>query len=271
MEATPVGNPPPGRQGSDAVFRRRRPVDDDPDPVDFDDDTADLDDEVAAEEDDPATEAAEEPAAPVSVSNPQGPWDAADAPADELLDLGGLRVPVVEGFDISITAEEEVPVVVTYSADDGLMQLHAFAAPRSSGIWDEVRDEIAQSLKESGGSASDADGTFGVELRATIPVQQPDGSTALQPARFVGVDGPRWFLRALLTGPMIERPARSAELEAIIRRVVVVRGPDAMAPRDVIPLKLPREVVAAAEAAAADGEDGPPRMPERGPEITEVR
>lgn len=299
------------------MFRRRRALDGDLGDDALDDDALDgnLDDHL---DDDPEHElpvgdAAQagvdegggpgpDPTAPAPaagpVSRPQGPWDVEDAPDDELLDLGGLRVPIIDGFDVSITAEEDIPVVVTYGGPDGLMQLHAFAAPRSSGIWGEVRSEIAESLRQGGGRASETDGPFGTELAATIPVQTPEGTTVPQPARFIGVDGPRWFLRALITGPIVQNRGRVQALEGVIRRVVVVRGGDAMAPRDVIPLRLPRELLQAAEAAAAEADGSGaglldpeaaahedveqddadqaaerPRltMPERGPEITEVR
>jgi len=51
--------------------------------------------------------------------------------------------------------------------------------------------------------------------------------------------------------------------------VVVVRGAEAMAVRDPLPLRLPKEV--AEQAAAHAAEQGVPELPERGPEITEVR
>lgn len=289
MVPTRVSGPRRRREGTGSVFRRRRAVDSD---EAYDDLTGD---EVADGDPDDAGTAgtAEAAAAPAPVRRPEGPWDADDAPEDELLDLGGLRVPLIDGFDISLTAEQDVPVLVTYGGPDGLMQLHAFAAPRSAGIWDEVRQEIAESLAHGGGSSQEAAGPFGTELAAQIPVQTPEGQTVLQPARFIGVDGPRWFLRALITGPIVQDVARVGELEGVLRRVVVVRGGDAMAPRDVIPLRIPREVLQAAEAAAEQGElgdaeagmddgagaagapDGGERpqlqLPERGPEITEVR
>ena len=79
-----------------------------------------------------------------------------------------------------------------------------------------MRAEIAESLRETGGSAEDADGPFGTELRARIPVE---GGTP-QPARFIGVDGPRWFLRGLLTGPASTDPAQAERLEQAFRGVV---------------------------------------------------
>lgn len=208
-------------------------------------------------------------------ARPQGPWDEADAPEDELnrIDLGGLRVPVPPETEVRVDVSPEGEVVAaTLVQGASAMQVNAFAAPRRSGIWDEVRAEIAAALRESGGSATDAEGPFGLELHASVPTELPEKGRVLAPARFVGVDGPRWFLRALLTGPAAIEPAAAEPLLAAMRACVVVRGGEAMAVRDPLPLRLPKEVTAAAEAAAANGsEPAPLPPPERGPEITEIR
>jgi hypothetical protein len=114
-------------------------------------------------------------------------------------------------------------------------------------------------------------GPFGPELHARIPTDVPGQGRMLQPARFLGVDGRRWFLRGLLTGPASTDPVQARRLEEAFRGIVVHRGGDAMAPRDMLPLRLPREAMAADHT---DGEPPPPPsldMLERGPEITETR
>jgi len=221
---------------------------------------------------------AAEEAAGVEVTRPQGPWDSADAPADDVqrIDLGALRVPVPEGTEVRVDVGPEGEVVAaTLVQGESSMQVNAFAAPRKAGIWGEVRTEIAQALNGSDGSAEEAEGPYGVELKAQVPAEAPGGGVALAPARFLGVDGPRWFLRALLTGPAAADPGAAAGLEAALRDLVVVRGDEAMAVRDPLPLHLPREVAdQAAAAAAEDGQDDDAsalEMPQRGPEITETR
>ena len=247
-----------------SVFRRRKNQDADETEV-----------EVALEE---AAAPVEEPA-PVEPARPQGPWDEADAPEDELnrIDLGGLRVPVPPSTEVRVDVSPEGEVVAaTLVQGTSAMQVNAFAAPRRSGIWGEVRDEIAAALRESGGTAADAEGPYGTELHASVPTETPGQGRSLAPARFVGVDGPRWFLRALLTGPAATDEAAAAPLLEALRACVVVRGSEAMAVRDPLPLRLPKEVTAAQEAAAAEGaaEEATPAPlppPERGPEITEIR
>ncbi len=95
---------------------------------------------------------------------------------------------------------------------------------------------------------------------------QENGQQA--PIRYIGVDGPRWFLRAVITGRAAVDPNAAAVLEGVVREVVVVRGDEPMAPREGIALQLPAEARQALEEQADDGSYNPY---ERGPEITETR
>jgi hypothetical protein len=256
------------------VFRRRR-KEDDPDL----DESAELDDESLTE-DEPADEPSDETSAAVAeeptggaAGAPEGPWDVRDRPHDDddvpRVDLGSLRVPLLEGLDLQVVVEEQIPVAAVILDGTSQMQLSAFAAPKTSSLWAEVRLEIANTLKESGGTVETVEGTFGPELRTRIP--EEGGAPA--PARFIGVDGPRWFLRGLLMGPAATDPARAARFERVFREVVVVRGHEAMAPRDMLPMHLPREAMEAQAAAEAEAEAPQRRLelPERGPEITEIQ
>ena len=113
-----------------------------------------------------------------------GPFDERDAPDDELprVDLGALRIPVGEGFDIRVDLDESQQVVsATLAGPDGTMQLGVFAAPRNEGIWDDVRGEIAQSLNaQRKGSAQDAAGAFGTELHGAVPDESGRGSVRVR-------------------------------------------------------------------------------------------
>jgi hypothetical protein len=172
-----------------------------------------------------------------------GPYDERDAPEDEVarVDLGALRIPVGEGFDIRVDLNEAQQVIsATLAAPAGTMQLGVFAAPRNEGIWDEVRAEIAESLNtQRKASAKDVDGSFGPELHGTLPA---DNGKGVVPVRFIGVDGPRWFLRALLAGPAATDEAKAALFEEALRGVVVVRGIEPLPVREPVPLQLPSDV-----------------------------
>jgi hypothetical protein len=209
---------------------------------------------------------------------PDGPYDVSDAPEDGLtrLDLGGLRVPGADGMELRLELDEDGEVVqaVTVLHADSSMQLMAFAAPRTEGIWDDVREEIRKSLA-SQGLVDTVESEWGTELHATLTVTGPQGQSAMQPVRFVGVDGPRWFVRALFGGPSARDREAAAGLEAVLRAIVVVRGSDPMAPGDPLPLHVPGEVPPGmtrhGEDPEAPAERPPLTMPARGPEITEIR
>jgi hypothetical protein len=215
------------------------------------------------------------------VTRPTGPWDAEDAPEDAMqrIDLGSLLLPVPDGTEVRVDVSPEGEVVAaTMVQGDSAMQVNVFAAPKRSGIWAEVRSEIADALVQGGGSTEQVDGPYGTELQAQVPTEVPGEGTMLAPARFLGVDGPRWFLRALITGPAATDRAVASGLETVLRDVVVQRGGEAMAVRDPLPLHLPREIAeasaAAVQEASDDAEEDRPSglpMPERGPEITETR
>jgi Protein of unknown function (DUF3710) len=205
-----------------------------------------------------------------------GPWDSADEyPEGERVDLGCLLVPVRDGSDVQIGFSEETGVTIGVVAADSMLQLQAFAAPRSSGLWHEVRPEIADEVAKAGGSSQEQDGPFGPELMAWItPPPQEDGLVIPpQPLRFLGADGPRWFLRGLITGPAALDTGMAQPLEDAFADTVVVRGDHAEPPRKPLDIRLPEQAAQLIEeqAAAAAAEQGLPNPFERGPEITETR
>jgi len=156
------------------------------------------------------------------------------------LDLGALRVPVVPGVEVRVELNEQrQPIAVSLVSPRGGVQLIPFAAPRGEGVWDDVRREIAELVRQGGGSAREVTGPFGPELAATVRQVTPEGREVAQPVRFVGFDGPRWFLRATFSGPAATDRSAADLLEQLVLRVVVVRGGEPMAPRDPLPLRLP--------------------------------
>lgn len=235
-----------------------------------------LDSDAATEEaaEDDVTEAV--PDAPVDRSS--GPFDATEVDDDDgRLDLGSLRVSGSEGMELRLEIDQEQQHVIAATAvvGESALQLQAFAAPRSGGLWAEIRSEIANSIESQGGTADLEYTEFGTELRTRMPSAGPDGRTVFAPARFIGVDGPRWFLRGVISGRGAIDEASAAPLLEIFRETVVVRGSDPMAPRELLPLALPQED-AAPLPDAPDGESAPTSTDdlnpfERGPEITEVR
>jgi hypothetical protein len=168
--------------------------------------------------------------------------DAAELEADDRIDLGALVVTVVPGgMELGLHMDEQSGVVqaVLMMVDDSALELRAFAAPKTSGIWDEVREEIVQEAARMGGTATETEGPFGTELVLVVPVQDPEGQVFSQTSRVIGVDGPRWMLRATLLGRAAVEPDAGELMEATLRKVVVVRGNEPMAVREPLPLQLP--------------------------------
>lgn len=209
-----------------------------------------------------------------------GPWDLSEVedPAEGgRADLGGMWIPGAPRLEVRIDGDRATGAVtaVTLVLGDGALQVLPFAAPRTESIWPEVRGEIKAGITADGGTVEEADGPFGTELRARVPFTDPQGRHSLQPARFLGVDGPRWFLRGVFSGRPAVDPDTGEELLSLFRRIVVVRGSTPMAPREPLPLHLPAaSVPAAAEPEPANEEPQHAddlRPFERGPEITEIR
>jgi Protein of unknown function (DUF3710) len=204
-----------------------------------------------------------------------GPWDGAGSyPKRERMDFGSLLVPARQGMDIQINMAEDQGVWVAVVRGDSALQLQAFAAPKTSGIWDEVREEIADEVIRSGGDSDVGDGPFGKELHARVHSGQPgDRRHQLQPVRFIGVDGPRWFLRGVISGPAARRAELARPFEDLFADVVVVRGDHPAVPRELLAITLPEEAREALGEQLGEGDEGPrfPNPFERGPEITETR
>ena len=172
-----------------------------------------------------------------------GPLDESEANAVRpYVDLGGVKVLPREGLHLRLEVEEGSQRVVAVGLDyaGSTLQVQPFAAPRTSGLWHEIRDQIADQISKQGGRTTLTAGPFGPELLAEIPANVPGqpGSTRL--ARFIGVDGPRWFLRGVIAGEAAVNPQAAAQVEDLFRSIVVVRGKTPMPPRDLIPLQMPK-------------------------------
>ena len=181
----------------------------------------------------------------------EGPLDEVEAnPVRPYVDLGGVKILPREGLHLRLEIEEGSKRVVAIGLDyaGSTLQVQPFAAPRSSGLWHEIRAQIADQIGKQGGTTTLREGPFGPELVAEIPVaagQGADGTSRL--ARFIGVDGPRWFLRGVIAGEGAINADAATEIEDLFRSIVVVRGSAPMPPRDLIPLRMPATPASAAE------------------------
>ena len=196
----------------------------------------------SATEDSEATESQDAEPEPAV---PGGPFDITEVDVDEreCVDLGSLLVTPVDPMELQLQVDEESGQVmaVVLVAEEGALELRAFAASRGGGAWDELRPRIAAEMARMGGTTDEQEGTFGTELMCMVPMETPDGEPATQPSRIAGHEGPAWLLRSTLMG----RPALDNDLagpwEETIRQVVVRRGREAMPPGAPLPLTLPPE------------------------------
>lgn len=217
--------------------------------------------ETAAEENEEAVDAAENVdeaqevvALPESSAeyegrgDERGPWDVEDENVpdyDEYLDMGSYYLPFLKGIELRVKAnratQQVLGTTITYGSSS--VEIEAFAAPKTLGLWDDVRADLIEANKD----AKEVEGVFGTEL--ALPVTVKGGRKVL--TRIVGVDGPRWMLRGIFSGKAATDPEgeEAKALNQFFADIVVERGDDPLAPRDLIPMHPP---VAPAERKAAN-------------------
>ncbi len=171
----------------------------------------------------------------------EGPFDDSEAnPVRPYIDLGGIKILPREGLNLRLEVEEQSKRIVAVGLDyaESSLQVQPFAAPRSGGLWDETRVQLRDQVRAQGGRVEEREGPLGKELLAEVPAAANEGSE-LRLARFIGIDGPRWFLRGVIGGAGASDPDAAEKVEDLFRSIVVVRGGAPMPPRDLIPLKMP--------------------------------
>ena len=223
-----------------------------------------------------------------------GPWDINEDNGpdyDEYLSLGSFYIPFVQGIQLRIKASKADNTLLgaTVTIGRSSLELEAFAAPKTMGLWDDVREDLI----EANPAAKVVPGIFGAEIR--LPITLPNGKTHV--TRIVGVDGPRWMLRGIFSGPAADNPdsPEAKVLDRFFSYIVVDRGEEPLAPRDLIPMAQPltpgerRAIAQSAEGGDGDGNgpstiDGKPTGPmnsdheveqkttlSRGPMFSELR
>ena len=191
-----------------------------------------------------AGEPGPEDSSPADDVRSAGPFDiseVADGDPVQRVDLGSLLIAPEAGRELRLQVDEATQAVqsVLVVGADGAVEVRAFAAPRHGDLWTEARHHLAADTAQHGGTATEREGRFGVELHCQRPVQTPDGKNAMQPSRVVGINGPRWFLRATFLGKPALEPEDSASWDDTLAAIVVNRGSQAMPSGDPLPVTLP--------------------------------
>jgi hypothetical protein len=173
-----------------------------------------------------------------SINSELGPWDSSDlrAPQD-LVDFGAISFVPNPNVVVRADIEESTQRVVAISFDylDSVLQVQAFAAAKNESLWEQVLDDIVNSLISQDISMEKMQGPFGPEFIAELP----NAAGGSQKVRMFGVDGGRWLLRGTISGPAVYELEQRAELERIFRGLVVNRGETPLPPREILPLVLP--------------------------------
>lgn len=187
-----------------------------------------------------------------------GPFDISEVPAMRpYVDLGGIKIAPREGLQMRLEVDERAQRVVAVSLEysGSLLQVQAFSAPKSRGMWNEIRTDLTTQLEQQGGKVQEEDGPLGPELVTVTeaPAEQGGGTRV---ARFIGVDGPRWILRGVVMGAAaMDAEARAGIIE-LFQEIVVVRGDSPMPPGDLLPLRVPPGVKVNEGETAADSANG---------------
>ncbi|KAA8820022.1 DUF3710 domain-containing protein [Bifidobacterium vespertilionis] len=236
--------------------------------------------ETAVEASDDAEEA--QPGVFAGRGDTTGPWDVDDENIpdyDEYLDIGSLFLPMIpmqyENAALRLKADRASNAVVgaVITVGNSSLELEAYAAPKTMGLWDDVRADLLEANKE----AQEIDGTFGKEL--LLPVHLQNGTVL---TRIVGVDGPRWMLRGIFAGKAaVDGEEQKDVLDEYFTKIVVARGEEPLAPRDMIPMHPPitpaqRRAMAEQAEAGENGEGaaeipGQPKGPFNSDHQTEVK
>ena len=177
-----------------------------------------------------------------------GPFDEDDLDpehaAAERVDFGAVRVPVPRGGEVSVEPEDGRLQAVHVMLPAGRLSVSALAAPRTGGLWPDLAAEIDESLREGGATVRSFTGEWGRELHA----RTGDASSL-----FVGVDGPRWMLYGVATGPT----GSARELDAALRRDAPRDGGGARTLPVPRPDRAPAHGSRAPVSARADRDAGP--------------
>lgn len=188
-----------------------------------------------AEQEDADAAKAEEATEAEQAEEKHGPWDIseeAEIPDQSYLDLGALKIPARQDTKVQLGISEDRTriLAVTLTHAGSSMQLSLLAASSDQPLWDEVRASISQ-----GKTPKQIDTRFGKGV--AVEVGLPNGS--IVPTKIMGIDGPRWMLRAIVTGDAAQGGEQGQFFDDLLADVVVDRGETPLAPKEIIPLTAP--------------------------------
>ena len=148
-----------------------------------------------------------------------GPHDVSEVGSTlGFISFGSILMPTIEGVSVRVEVDENTGdvVAVSFEHDGSVLQVSAFAASKSDQLWEEIYLQLIETITTTGGEVSET-----------------------RDLRFIGFNGPRWFLRGAITGVALTDPAAALNMEDIFRSLVIDRGNSPLPPREPLPLRVP--------------------------------
>lgn len=147
-----------------------------------------------------------------------------------ILNLGSIRVPLPTGSQVQVEMGEQGPKMLHIVTAYGRMTPVAFAAPLSSGQWEEAIPEIEKGMVRDGLETEIQEGFFGKEVV---------GRNENGVVRIIGAEGPRWMLRITCAAPLDKEEEMAVLARETAARTFVYRGPDPVLAGNSLPVVLP--------------------------------
>ncbi len=201
--------------------------------------------EDAPAEDAPAEDVADDDEVDVRAD---GPFDSTevDLSGDTVnrLDLGALTITPFDGMSLQFQGDPQTGTVFSALVmfENSALQLELFAAPTTSSLAEELREDTIEEAQQAGGSAEITGGPFGQEIKRVLPMEGSEGEQLFHVSRIWLVDGLRWLLRGTLMGQasLAEGEAPPADVFVEFFRNIVVHRDDApRVPGELLTLTLP--------------------------------
>ena len=167
--------------------------------------------------------------------------DDPDSDDIQYLDLGAIQIPLLGNPEIRMNIDQESMKIVGFSIllENSIAEFQVFACARNEQLWPSVSKDLLDALNDQGVSADVVSGEFGAEVRAVMPLEDVDGNNVIQPVRFVGIDGDRWFLRAAISGAAAVNESDIELVDEILANVQIDRGNHAMAHGELFTIDMP--------------------------------
>jgi hypothetical protein len=173
----------------------------------------------------------------LTISDLTGPHDSNEVTSTlGYLSFGSILMPTIEGVSVRAEVDEATNAIVAVSFEHqgSVLQVSVFSAAKSEELWPEIYQQLLETVISSGGSAVETVGGLGKQLDAVLLT-----NGVKREVRFIGFDGPRWFLRGAISGLALTDANAALNMEDIFRSLVIDRGNSPLPPREPLPLKVP--------------------------------